>query len=202
MSNSNPAGKPAKTPHAASAKTTDYVCTNPDGVCDFNCCKCPYFVAESETVSMVPSEPEVPDWLPVIEYLICEDCDHVFKLPEGVEVEKIALDANCERCNGRVWGLTAGEFALSRMFGNSDEKEPEEPEADPCISPPNVSLIRFSSWEAVDKYITDLISLAWCIPFKFDIFRWKFEDSGHWYDELCAIPAGCWIHVEWGKVNV
>jgi hypothetical protein len=134
-----------KQPPTANAEAVDYVCTNPDGVCDLNCCKCPYFVPESETVSMEPSEPELvtetagqveagvtkePDWMPVIEYLICEDCEHVQKLPEGINIENISPDANCEWCSGRVWGLTAGEFALSKMFGNLDEqaaaKEPEE----------------------------------------------------------------------------
>lgn len=56
MSNLKTAANPAQSPQTGGAtpETTEYVCTNPDYVCDINCYKCPYYVPESETVSMEP----------------------------------------------------------------------------------------------------------------------------------------------------
>lgn len=100
MTNLNPAANPAKFPRATSAKTTEYVCTNPDNVCDLNCYECPYYVTESEAVSMSPDE---------IKYLRCEDCQRVFDVWPGTHHDVLS-EAICE-CGGRLWGLTASEHA-------------------------------------------------------------------------------------------
>lgn len=170
MSNQKPAGKPAQTPRPdeiwdtlyqafisqLQPQETEYVCINPESVCDLNCCKCPYYVPKSDAVSVKP-----------------------------------------DLVTGRAGGASAG---VTNPWADLPVNEP-------CVAPfgqLHYTYHTFQDWDFVDWQITN--DYHWDNPNSakpnIDIFGWRFKDSQYWHDELCPIPFGSQIVVNWGYANV
>lgn len=91
----------------------------------------------------------------------------------------------------------------------SPNELPGVTKSDYCISPPITGVFehpfRFDGWD----HISDRLKYIYMGAFgkrpafgSFDILRWRFDDSNFWHKELCPVPVGCWLAVEWGTTDV